>query len=128
MTRLPGQLALPLDGAAGEVLYDGLPPHVRGSDTSLDAAVSVVDDVRRIRRRILWHVAACPEGATCDEVEVALGLIHQTCSARIRELVLLDCLVDTGARRKTRRRRPAAVYRPTAQARRAWLETVEATA
>ena len=109
-----------------EALYGGLPPHVRWSDTSAGAALSLVGKTRRMRRRVLWYVAGRPDGATCDEVEVALGMLHQTASARIRELVQLACLVDTGGRRRTRRRRPAAVYRLTADAHRAWQEAVTA--
>ena len=109
-----------------EALYGGLPPHVRWSDTSAGAALSMVGKTRRLRRRVLWYVAGCPAGATCDEVEVALGMLHQTASARIRELVQLACLIDTGGRRRTRRNRPAAVYRLTPQARTAWQEAVTA--
>lgn len=92
-------------------LYDGRPPHVRGSDTSEGAAESVAGETARLRRRVLGDVAGCADGATCDEVEVRLGLRHQTCSARIRELVLLGRLVDTGAKRRTRSGTPARVYR-----------------
>lgn len=31
-----------------------------------------------------------PEGYCCDEVEVLLGMKHQTCSARFRDLKLCD--------------------------------------
>jgi predicted ArsR family transcriptional regulator len=109
-----------------EALYGGLPPHVRWSDTSAGAALSMVGKTRRLRRRVLWCVAGRVEGATCDEVEVALGLAHQTVSARIRELVQLECLFDTTARRRTRSGRWARVYRLTPHAHRAWQEAVTA--
>lgn len=59
--------------------------------------------------RVAQHVRESG-GATCDEVEVALGLRHQTASARLRELVLKGAIKDSGARRLTRSKRKAAVY------------------
>lgn len=108
----------------GLPLYNGLPPHVRWSDTSAAAALSMVGETSRIRRRVLWYVAGCTQGATCDEVEVALDLRHQTASARIRELVLLGCLEDTHQRRRTRSGRTAVVWWLTQLCTRAWLATV----
>jgi hypothetical protein len=50
-------------------------------------------------------------GATCDEAELALGLAHQTCSARFNQLrVELGKIRDSGERRPTRSGRKAAVY------------------
>lgn len=53
-------------------------------------------------------------GATCDEVETALGLSHQTCSARCAELLRDGAVIRKAAgvgyeRRKTRSGRGAAV-------------------
>jgi predicted ArsR family transcriptional regulator len=39
----------------------------------------------RDRSRIIAHLRTVPN-ATCDEVEQALGMNHQTCSARFSEL------------------------------------------
>ncbi len=39
--------------------------------------------------------------ATCDEVELALGMNHQTCSARFSELKR-DGLIEPTVKRKTR--------------------------
>ena len=57
------------------------------------------------------------EGATCDEVEVALDMPHQTASARINELKEDDLetgrpqmLYDSGKRRKTRHGQLATVW------------------
>jgi Fic family protein len=41
----------------------------------------------RDARRILHYLWAHPEGTTCDQIEVALGMIHQTASARCSELL-----------------------------------------
>ncbi len=75
-------------------------PGFESVDTSVTAAASVTESASsmrsRIKRHILWRT-----DATCDEVERALGLRHQTASARIRELV---------RKRKTTSGRDARVY------------------
>jgi hypothetical protein len=96
----------------GEPYYPRRPGYVRGVDTSHDAADSLKDTVlSRLRAQIFdWIDHRGEHGATCDEVEVELDLIHQTASARIRELVLMDRLYDTERRRLTRTNRLARVY------------------
>lgn len=54
----------------------------------------------RDRNRIIVHLASVPD-ATCDEVEVALEMNHQTCSARFSELKAAG-LIEPTTRRKTR--------------------------
>jgi len=49
-------------------------------------------------------------GATDDEIEKALGLRHQTVSARRRELVLDGKVSASGEERKTRSGRLATVW------------------
>jgi hypothetical protein len=60
----------------------------RGADTSVAAHAKVPENAREIQReRILKFISSQgDEGATCEETEMALGLPHQTCSARITEL------------------------------------------
>ena len=85
------------------------PPFVRDSDTSREAAKSIISSSGRLKQAIIAHMRI--EGAcTCDEIEVALSMRHQTASARIRELKDADTIRDTGERRKTRSGRRAAVY------------------
>ncbi len=49
-----------------------------------------------MRERVHRHLEACGErGSTDDELEVALGLLHQTASARRRELELMGRVVKT---------------------------------
>jgi len=91
--------------------YPDRPGAVRGSDTSEHAAESVEHDVSRLRGMVYNFISACEHGATCDETESRLFMRHQTCSARIRELVIRGKLYDTGERRLTRSKRPARVYR-----------------
>lgn len=64
-----------------------------------------------IRRRVRRYVETRGYiGATCDEIEHALDLRHQTASARITELKRRGDLIDTGRRRPTTSGRAAAVY------------------
>lgn len=87
------------------------PPHVAGSDTSRAAAESIRPHAPRQRDRVLASITARhSDGMTCDEVELALGLSHQTASARVHELAKAGAIVDSEARRPTRSGRKAAVY------------------
>jgi DNA adenine methylase len=64
----------------------------------------------QLRARVLVEIRErC--GATCDEVEEALDLRHQTASARVNELCSDGKIVDSGERRKTRSGRAAIVWR-----------------
>ena len=88
-----------------------MPPHVAGSDTSRAAAEAIRPHAPRQQDRALASIAArYSDGMTCDEVELELGLSHQTASARIRDLVKAGAIVDSGRRRPTRTGRKAAVY------------------
>lgn len=92
-------------------LYGGMPPHVKGSDTSLAAAKSQLPVALSMRSRVLVHVrAARGEGITCDEVEERMAGRHQSISARVRELVLMGKIRDSGYRRTTRSGRAARIY------------------
>jgi transcription initiation factor IIE alpha subunit len=46
---------------------------------------------------------------TCDEVEISLGLTHQTCSATINKLMRDGVIISIG-KRNTRSGRPACVW------------------
>lgn len=59
---------------------------------------------------ILSTIAMSDAGMTCREVEAKLGLLHQTASARIRELVLSGNIKDSGLRRAAQGGGPARVY------------------
>ncbi len=94
-----------------ETTYPDRPGHVRGSDTSEAAAGSLDEStLSRLRRKVHAFIAMRADGATCDEVEIALDLRHQTASARVRELVLGGFIEDTGRRRLTSSGRRARVY------------------
>lgn len=82
------------------------------TDTSIAAARSMESEAAIQRVRVLAHIATMQRyGATCDECEIALGLSHQSCSARCNELWhKLESIVDSGQRRRTRGNRTAKVF------------------
>jgi hypothetical protein len=83
-----------------------------GDDFSEAAHDTIVDEKSRLQRMVFDYVARCSTGATCEEVELALGLSHQTASARITELRSVDQLVNVdGERRRTLAGRWARVHR-----------------
>jgi predicted transcriptional regulator len=85
--------------------------YVRGSDTSEAAAMSLQSILPSMSAQVLETLEeAGSHGATCDEVEVELGMRHQTASARIKGLVDNGLAVDSGMRRRTRSGRKATVW------------------
>lgn len=86
-----------------------------GADTSVAANESAAPSARKIQRdRILEFIRSKnAEGVTCEEVEQALGLRHQTASARIAELRRDDEIAIQPVRRATKSGCTARVYRTT---------------
>lgn len=81
-----------------------------GNAESNAAHRSIVTAKETLRRRVIDFARSRGEhGATSDEIEVALGLPHQTVSARITEAKADGALVPSGERRQTRSGRNAAV-------------------
>jgi len=69
-------------------LYDGTPPS-EPVDTSQAAAESIKADANSLRQQVYDYLSGLsPLGSTDDAGEVALGMCHQTYSARRRELYL----------------------------------------
>jgi hypothetical protein len=98
------------DAPGGLYGRQGDTPYETTSDTSAAAAGTVTRaDLARDEAIVYRAIEARPR--TCDEVEYLTGLAHQTASARIRGLVLRARVVDSGERRRTRRNRPAVVWR-----------------
>jgi len=63
------------------------------------------------RARVLMHIYSCwPRGCTCYEAEQALGMRHQTCSARFSDLKNDGVIIGTGQTRSTDTGSPAEVY------------------
>jgi hypothetical protein len=93
------------------LITDPEPPSVAGSATSEAAGASIVHKLNQMQAAIRDHIHALGEqGATCDEVEAALGMKHQTASARIRELRAKSKIVNSDRKRPTRSNRMAVVY------------------
>ena len=81
------------------------------TDTSRRAAVSMIEAASNLRRQVYRFVRDRRSfGATDDEIERALGLRHQTASARRRELVLAGVIWDSGVQRTTSSGRKATVW------------------
>lgn len=58
-----------------------------------------------------WFKKCGTKGATCDAMEAAMNLTHQTGSARVHDLEKEGRLVDTGNKGKTRSGRKARIMR-----------------
>ncbi len=82
-------------------------PHVRGSDTSTEAAhvLDATGRANRIRTQVLALFVAYPDGLTCWEVEDLTGGSHETISSAITTLRSpkygREAILDSG-RRKVR--------------------------
>lgn len=91
--------------------YGGLPPHERESSTSYRAAVSVLATARTVRARVYRMIVDLSDtGATDDELERALGIRHQSVSARRKELVNDGLVIDSGHERKASSGRDVTVW------------------
>jgi len=95
-------------GLFGREPYRGEPP-ASNETTSRSAAEAIKPDRNRLRARVLRHLAISG-GATCDEVCEALGMGGNTARPRIRELVLLGRIADSGLTRPTASGRRAIVW------------------
>lgn len=82
-------------------------PYVTGSGTS--AAAAHVTNATRDKGRVLDYIRRAG-GATDDEVERAIGMAHQTASARRRDLVLAGLVTESGHYRQTCRGCTATVW------------------
>lgn len=85
-------------------------PH-NGTQTSREAAQSIEHTITDSEMVILRHLRSLgQDGATDDEMERALGMPHQTVSARRNGLASRDMVLDSGERRLTRSGRRAIVW------------------
>ena len=91
-------------------LFDICKNYHRGADTSVAANTSIAGVKGELRKQVYQLVKQSPCGITCEEIERALGMKHQTASARIAELRRDGFIVDTGRRQPTTSGRPARVY------------------
>ena len=64
------------------------PPRVTTRACSREGAEKVRESAEAMRERILEYIVDSGDhGRTCDECEEALEMKHQTCSARINEMM-----------------------------------------
>lgn len=95
-----------------DMLYGGLPPHQKGSDTSKLAAIEL-DGTRRATLRAMVFRALRERGstgATDEELQQALRLQGNTERPRRRELEEVGLVRDSGVRRKTQAGKAAVVW------------------
>lgn len=97
--------------AEGFEQYDGgIPPYVRGSDTSEDAARSLTR-INAKQRLVYEYLARCgTEGATDEEMQRFVPMEASTQRPRRVELVERGAAVDSGRRRLTVAKRRAVVW------------------
>ena len=82
----------------------------QGNLESVEAFESIKSDLSRLRAYVLDFIKSKGfHGATCDEIEVALNLSHQTASDRCSELKKKGIVAPTYFKRLTRSGRSAAV-------------------
>jgi predicted ArsR family transcriptional regulator len=81
-----------------------------GNAESYAAHASIEGNAENMRQEIRRYMAEHKD-AICDEVEAALGMRHQTASARFTELKRDGVIVHAGKWRKTRSGRYASVWR-----------------
>ena len=89
--------------------YAGKLPHARDSKTS-EAAAARATPTAKSNRRMIFEFLQRVGGATDDEIEEMFDLLHQTASARRRELVLQGMVCDSGHKRPTRSGSEATVW------------------
>ncbi len=77
--------------------------------TSIEAFDSIQGYVPTLNQRV-FKIIKDNQGMTCDEIEVILGIRHQTISSRITHLSKIGVIVDSAQRRKTRSGRNAIVW------------------
>jgi hypothetical protein len=90
-----------------------LPAHIPSNDvdTSQAAARSLAGVAETLTEKVYAFVEAQGDaGATCDEVEIALGLRHQTASSRMWDLEGKARLRKTTATREARSGRQVRIY------------------
>ena len=80
------------------------------ADTSISSKAEIAKKKNEYRRKI-YYAIRWGGGKTCDEIEVSLGLRHQTASCFIRFLTQDGLLTQSNERRVTRSGRSAIVWK-----------------
>jgi hypothetical protein len=87
----------------------------RVHENSISAIESLDPAAKARRAQQIFEYIKTNGGATCWEIEMALGLLHQSASSTITKLRNAGHLVDTGERRPTITGRMATVWGAVAQ-------------
>jgi hypothetical protein len=86
-------------------------PYVSGSETSEEAAESMIPIAGTIRRKALDYIRSQGgHGSITEQMGIAIGLKDQTASPRVVELAQAGFILKTRRTRKTTSGRRAAVY------------------
>lgn len=93
-------------------LFAGYAPHQRHSDTSRAAADELAEMRKNtLRAAVLAYISLHgPDGATDEEMQLALEMEGNTERPRRRELQLVGLVIDSGRRRLTTNNRQAVVW------------------
>jgi len=84
----------------------------RGAETSVAAFESTPESTRsRQRDAVLSFLKAAPNGATCEETSITMGIPYTAASARFTELQRLGLISFGKETRKTTHGKSARVYR-----------------
>lgn len=81
------------------------------SEASIGALISIVHIRGKLKQRVFEALKEYgSDGATCDDLEEALAMKHQTLSARVRELWQEGWISRLSFQKRTRSGRWATVY------------------
>jgi len=90
-------------------LFKQRPPAQRHSDTSVAAAASLdVTALNKLQRQVLDYMRTQPDGATDEEIALALGMNPSTERPRRIELVKRGLVVEAGAKKSASGRKATA--------------------
>jgi hypothetical protein len=111
--RIPGQgslFGLPQQTVQARA-PNPLPPFVRESETSREAAIAIAPNASAIREQVYAFIAKAGSlGTTDEEIQERMALAPNTARPRRVELVTAGRVRDSGRRRNTRSGRQAVVW------------------
>ena len=82
---------------------DGVPePQVPALGPPTRPRLPAAKPVSGMQRLVEYITSRGDVGSTCDEAVAALGMSHQSCSARCHDLIASGAAVDSGRKRRTR--------------------------
>lgn len=103
-------------------LYGGIPPHVQ-TDTSLAAAISILESASTLRARVYRYIKYNP-CVTDENIQTVLDMGANTERPRRRELVLMSVVEDSGQRGYLESGRTAILWRVVAHERQLAMEVM----